>query len=256
MMIAGVSANHDNDNLTLENNMTTLEKSKNPNDEWYNPKVHDIYYVGETYKAKDFKVEKCVVTNLIDAPLSIKKESAKLDVKNYVNNWAKKGHIYKKGKYSVKVTPKQYKKILYVKAMNKIDHKHNYQVHFSIKTGKFIKKTIKTTKYKKIKVYYRSWESKSYTPHKTANLKYYYKHGWKKVKKGSSYYMKNNCFCHDWVILKKPVIHKKTVKMRLYAKIGTHMGINPEHKFSIPTIQFIAKKNKCPTQYLTGKCKL
>ena len=171
---------------------------------------------------------------------------------------ASASHTYKKGKYKFKVSDNQYKKIQNVK-------KHKYDkdydgVNFQVKTGKTVKKTVKKTNYKKKKVYYRSWESKTYNIHKRANLKNYYNNGWKKVKSGSDYFYKNGCFCHDYVILKKPVVHKKTVKFRVYAQVSTYTALRHiddtgynYYTINIPQVQFIGKAKSNPIQYLTYK---
>ena len=140
-------------------------------------------------------------------------------------------HVYKVGKYTFKLSDKQYNDL------------KNHKVHYVRVNSKDFK-TVKIPKYKNKKVIKYKWKYKKvrwegltpypYTGIKLANLKSYYNSGWKKVRYGyETAYNSNRFLGYNYAILKKKVYYTKTkkvksgykkVKLRVSAQIGLTGG--------------------------------
>lgn len=132
------------------------------------------------------------------------------------------GHTFKKCGYTFKVSDNQYKKIKEAISAGKKQKFLDWGFEFKVKTNKVVKVKVlvKTKTYHK-KVRYLGLTYYPYKEVKLANLKYYYKNGWKKYDSGyESAKNSKKYLIYDYVKLKKTVKTYKTVKMRVYATIG------------------------------------
>lgn len=141
-------------------------------------------------------------------------------------------HVYKVGKYTFKLSDKQYKDI------------KNRKVHY-VRVNSKDSKTVKIPKYKNKKVIKCKWKYKKvrwegltrypYTGIKLANLKSYYNSGWKKVTYGyETAYNSNRFLGYNYAILKKKVYYTKTKKVKsgykkVKLKVSTQIGLTGEN---------------------------
>lgn len=165
------------------------------------------------------------------------------------------GHTFKKCGYSFKVSANQYKKIKHAISAGKKYKFLDWGFEFKVKTNKVIKVKVlvkSKTIYKKVR--YEGFTPYPYNTIKLANLKNYYKNGWKKYFSGyeSSYGKSKKYLGYNYVKLKKTVKTYKTVKMRVYATIsytGKYDYVTGEHVY-YPFVAFDAMKKGYPSRYL------
>ena len=165
------------------------------------------------------------------------------------------GHTYHKNGYTFKVSSSQYKQIKDAIKMGKKQDWLDNGFIFKVKTNKVIKVKVlvKTKTYTK-KVRYEGLTKYPYKGIKLANLKKYYKKGWKKKSVGYETAKKSKKYLgYNYVILKKTVKKYKTVKMRVYATIkyeGWSKYYGGPHYY-YPWVDFNAMKKGYSSKYLS-----
>ncbi|WP_407410768.1 hypothetical protein [Methanobrevibacter sp.] len=185
--------------------------------------------------------------------LSLSSDSSKEVLASSVS--VSSGHTFKKCGYTFKVSDSQYKKIKNAISAGKKQKFLDWGFEFKVKTNKVIKVKVlvKTKTYHK-KVRYEGLTYYPYKAVKLANLKYYYKHGWKKYDTGfqSSNGKSKKYLGYNYVKLKKTVKTYKTVKMRVYATIyyeGEYDYVAGPHVY-YPVVNFDAMKKGYSSRYL------
>ena len=180
-------------------------------------------------------------------------------------------HTYHKGKYTFKVTDKQYDRIQYVKK-HKHDENLKKDASFKIKLKKKVtvkipvykNKKVKKTKwqYKYIKTYHYNQNNYDYRTY-SIPLKYYkspwkYDGGYHTTYDGFAIFKKKVKY-YDTVKVKSGY---KKVKMNVYAIVSTYAGGHYDEDSDsfvydyYPQVQFIGIKKGYATQYLTGHYRL
>lgn len=196
-----------------------------------------------------------VIDNASDEILSIPVNSTEEVLSSSVSVSSSSGHIFYKGGYKFKVSANQYKKIRQAIKVGKKQKFLDWGFEFKVKTNKVIKvKILKKTKTKYKKVRYEAFTPYPYRGIKVANLKNYYKNGWKKCRTGYESTYGQKYLGYNYVILKKVYKTYKTVKMRVYANInyvGSEDYVTGEHGY-FPWVSFIAMKKGYKDNYLGG----
>lgn len=233
------------DTLNSDFNESSLEKSiSDQSEDEYNEHLE-----------KSDENNLTVIDNASDEILSVPVNSTEGVLSSSVSVSSSSGHIFYKGGYKFKVSANQYKKIRQAIKVGKKQKFLDWGFEFKVKTNKVIKvKILKKTKTKYKKVRYEAFTPYPYRGIKVANLKNYYKNGWKKCRTGYESTYGQKYLGYNYVILKK--VHKtyKTVKMRVYANIhyvGSEDYVTGEHGY-FPWVSFIAMKKGYKDNYLGG----